>query len=111
VIAEHWSSGSGGANDGKSFNIFNADSGHWEQFWVDASGSRLLLSPGLVDGRMVKSGQQTKPDAGTALVQHERISWTPNADGSVRQLWESSKDGGNHWTVAFDGLYRHPAAK
>ena len=28
VIAEHWSSGSGGASDGKSFNIFNADSDH-----------------------------------------------------------------------------------
>jgi hypothetical protein len=23
----------------------------------------------------------------------------------VRQLWESSSDGGRTWTVAFDGIY------
>jgi hypothetical protein len=26
----------------------------------------------------------------------------------VRQLWESSGDDGQTWTVAFDGSYRHP---
>jgi len=60
---------------------------------------------------MVLSGQQLKPDAGTGLVQQERISWTPNDDGSVRQLWESSKDGGKSWAVVFDRLYRRPAAR
>ena len=34
-----------------------------------------------------------------------RITWTPNADGSVRQLWEST-DAKGAWTVAFDGLYK-----
>ena len=41
----------------------------------------------------------------------ERITWTPNADGTVRQHWEQSTDGGKTWTTAFDGLYRrkpHP---
>lgn len=111
VIAEHWSSGSGGANDGKSFNIYDRESDHWEQFWVDASGTRLLLSGGLVDGRMVLQGRHAKPNAKTGLAAHERISWTPHADGSVRQLWESSTDDGKTWTVAFDGLYRHPTKK
>jgi len=108
VIAEHWSSGSGGSNDGKSFNLYNGQTGRWEQFWVDAQGNRLLLSGGLVGGRMVLAGEQAKPDAETGLVQHERISWTPNADGSVRQLWESSKDAGKTWTIVFDGSYRRP---
>ena len=31
--------------------------------------------------------------------------WQPLPDGRVRQLWESSKDGGETWTVAFDGYY------
>lgn len=33
----------------------------------------------------------------------ERITWTPNADGTVRQHWEQSTDGGKTWTTAFDG--------
>ncbi|CAN5170593.1 hypothetical protein BH11PSE14_BH11PSE14_24070 [soil metagenome] len=44
----------------------------------------------------------------TGVVQRERITWTPNADGSVRQFWESSSDDGKRWTTAFDGLYKHP---
>jgi hypothetical protein len=34
---------------------------------------------------------------------------TPNADGSVRQLWETSRDG-QTWSVLFDGLYTRAAA-
>jgi hypothetical protein len=110
TISEHWSSATGGgANDGKSYNIYNADLKRWEQFWVDASGSRLMLSGGIVDGSMVLEGRQDLA-AADGVHQRERITWTPNADGSVRQLWESSKDEGKTWTVAFDGLYRHPAA-
>ena len=110
AIAEHWSSTTGGgANDGKSYNLYNAGLKRWEQFWVDAGGSRLMLSGGIVDGKMVLEGRQDLPDKATGVHQRERITWTPNADGSVRQLWESSKDEGKTWTVAFDGLYRHPA--
>jgi hypothetical protein len=38
----------------------------------------------------------------------QRITWSREADGSVRQLWESSSDGGRTWTAAFDGIYTHP---
>lgn len=107
AIAEHWSSGTGGANDGKSYNLYNRELGRWEQFWVDAKGNRLMLSGGLVDGNMVLEGRQERVDPKTGVRRRERITWTPNADGSVRQLWESSTDEGKTWTVAFDGLYRH----
>jgi hypothetical protein len=57
---------------------------------------------------MVLSGQRPARD-GSGMVLH-RISWTPNADGTVRQLWEASKDDGGTWAVLFDGLYaRSPA--
>jgi hypothetical protein len=108
VLLENWTGASGFA--GKSFNLYNADTGHWEQFWVDQTGSRLHLVGGLVDGAMVLRGVQDKPNSKTRLKQHERITWTPNADGSVRQLWETSNDDGATWVVSFDGLYRHTGA-
>ena len=108
TIAEHWQ-GAGGSN-GTSLNLYNAASGQWEQFWVDNSATRLHLIGGWRDGAMVLEGRQDKPDAKTGLVQRERITWTPNADGSVRQLWETSTDDGKTWAVSFDGLYRRASS-
>jgi hypothetical protein len=34
-----------------------------------------------------------------------RITWTPDRKGRVRQLWETSNNLGESWTVVFDGLY------
>ena len=110
VLAEHWTSATGnGANDGKSYNLYNAQGGQWEQFWVDAGGTRLLLAGSFAGNAMVLEGRQLKPDPKTGIVQRERITWTANADGSVRQLWQSSTDEGKTWNVAFDGMYTHPA--
>jgi hypothetical protein len=108
VIAEHWDSEGNTQGDGKSYNQFNAGLGKWEQFWVDASGMRLVLAGSFANGAMVLEGRQ-EPDPKTGIAGRERITWTANADGSVRQLWESSKDDGATWSVAFDGLYRRRA--
>ena len=35
-----------------------------------------------------------------------RLKLEPNADGTVRQLWETSSDDGKTWAASFDGLYR-----
>ena len=34
-----------------------------------------------------------------------RITWTANDDGTVRQVWASSEDDGQNWRTLFDGLY------
>ena len=71
---------------------------------MSAEGSPLLLR-GAFDGHaMVLSGDHASPQGGKPV--RERITWTRNADGSVRQRWDQSGDGGKTWTVAFDGLYR-----
>ena len=44
---------------------------------------------------MVLEGQTT--GAGAQVTRH-RITWTPNADGSVRQFWESTDDKGR-WST------------
>jgi hypothetical protein len=99
VLHEKYSTGRG--YSGESLNIYDAPRKVWHQTWVDTSGMLLKLEGGLRDGRMVLEGQTTGADG--ALTRH-RITWTPNADGSVRQFWEST-DAKGQWTVAFDGAY------
>jgi hypothetical protein len=45
----------------------------------------------------------------TGKPQQQRITWTPNADGTVRQFWDTSDDDGKTWVVSFDGIYRRQA--
>lgn len=86
---------------GMSLNGFDEDAGRWHQCWMDSTGGVLDLYGGLVDGSMVMTGE-TATEGATAI---DRISWTPNRDGTVRQHWERSKDQGASWTTVFDGLY------
>lgn len=106
ALEENWQ-GSGTAGvTGSSLNIYDRATGRWHQTWVDGNGLLLQLDGGIVNGAMVLSGERQRPDGG-GLMKH-RITWTPNEDGSMRQLWEVSRDG-QSWSVLFDGLYR-PAA-
>ncbi len=100
VIQEHWVGSQGGK--GESYNAYDATRGVWHQTWVDDSGTVLLLDGGLVEGKMVLSGTQGRPDK---LV-HNRITWTPVDSAQVQQLWESSTDGGKTWSPLFLGIYR-----
>lgn len=34
-----------------------------------------------------------------------RITWTPGENGTVHQVWEQTRDGGETWDVVFDGTY------
>ncbi len=88
---------------GESLSIYDATRKVWHQTWVDDGGMLLLLEGRSVAGKMVMEGQSVNPNA--PATKH-RITWSPNADGSVRQLWESSEATGN-WTLAFDGRYTH----
>jgi hypothetical protein len=90
VVHEHYVTGKG--YSGESLNIYDASRKLWHQSWVDSDGLLLTLE-GRWDGKsMVLEGMK------------QRITWTPNADGSVRQLWESAGSTGG-WTVVFDGKY------
>jgi hypothetical protein len=104
VLHERYDTGRG--YSGASLNTYDRGGKRWHQTWVDSSGLLLQLDGGLVDGRMVLEGETV--GAGGGKMRH-RITWTPNADGSVRQLWESTNAAGD-WTVAFDGKYTKAAA-
>jgi hypothetical protein len=103
ALNENWSGAQGG--NGKSYNAYDPRTKQWQQFWVSEQGNTLLLRGGLQGASMVMTGEHPSPQDGKP--QQERITWTPGADGSVRQLWEQSNDGGKTWAIAFDGLYRH----
>jgi len=99
VLRERYTTGRG--YGGESLNIYDAPRKVWHQTWVDTAGTLLVLEGGIRDGKMVLEGQTTGADA--QLTRH-RITWTANADGSVRQLWEST-DAKGQWSTTFDGLY------
>jgi hypothetical protein len=101
VLQESWSGSSGSA--GSSFNFYDPGIGKWRQFWVWRKGTTLELEGGYANGKMVLSGESTSRDGQTLL---NRITWHDNVDGTVRQHWQISKDGGKTWTTAFNGLYR-----
>jgi hypothetical protein len=100
VILEEWQS-AGSPYAGKSFNRYDSQTGKWEQVWVDTNGRELKLAGEYKDGKMVLEGESVRNGA-TIL---NRVTWYNNSDGTVRQHWVMSKDGGKTWTDAFDGLY------
>lgn len=99
VVHEHYTTEHG--YSGESLNIYDATRKVWHQTWVDTDGTLLVLEGAFHDGKMVLEG--------TLIDEHgkpvkQRITWTPKADTSVRQLWEAL-DGKGNWSVVFDGMY------
>jgi hypothetical protein len=102
-LLENWTGDpAAGGGSGKSLNTYNVAKGQWQQFWVGSGGGVLELAGALVNDSMVLTGEHDV--RGRHFT--ERITWTPNRDGTVRQHWEQSSDGGKSWQTVFDGLYR-----
>lgn len=100
VLMEEYANASG-SYTGKSFNYYDDADGKWHQIWVDNQGLRLKLSGGYADGKMIMSGEH--PQGEDTIL--DRITWHHNDDGTVRQVWDQSKDNGATWETVFDGLY------
>ena len=82
---------------GGSLNIFVPSTKQWEQFWIDSGGSRAFFKGGMQGEAMVLTGEWGPMT---------RMTYTPNDDGSVRQLVEQSSDKGKNWATAYDFTYR-----
>jgi len=87
---------------GGSLSIYVPGEKHWEQFWIDSSGSRAFFTGGWDGKAMVITGEWGGP-----LV---RMSYSKNGDGSVRQFGEQSTDKGQTWKPNFDFTYRPAVA-
>ena len=88
---------------GQSINVFDARRGLWHQTWIDSNSSLLVLEGGM-RGTSLAMSDATLPGRKDAARVNE-ITWTPNPDGSVRQHWRVTRDGGKTWETAFDGKY------
>lgn len=105
LLREQWRAV--GGTTGQSINFYDRTTGEWHQIWVDNSGNVLRFRGRLEGASLVYRGSTPRSDGGRT---DHRMTFTPNADGSVRQVWESSGDGGATWSVAFDGTYRRRPA-
>jgi hypothetical protein len=103
-LQENWTSARGGYT-GRSINAYRPETGQWHQTWLGNDGGLLLLDGTFANGKMVLEGKGLDQNGKPML---HRISWSPLAGGTLRQLWEQSTDEGKTWTTAFDGKYSHP---
>lgn len=102
ILSENWTSATSGFT-GTSMNFFNPATKQWEQLWIDNSGNSLKLKGKRVGNQMILASEAYIRADGKPYL--NRITWTANEDGTVRQLWEvMQKD--SVVNVAFDGLYR-----
>ena len=102
ALIERWQ-GRGGFT-GTSLNSWDAAGKQWRQHWVDNQGGLLQLAGGREGPGMVMHSREL-PSSGGGVAVHQRISWVPQPDGSVRQHWQRSDDAGATWTTVFDGRY------
>ena len=103
AIRENWSDPSGFS--GGSLNTFDARTGKWRQTWTDSANSWREFVGGLEDGKMVLVARRTARDDPSRTLT-ERMTFTHNADGSVRQYSDQSTDEGKTWSIRYDFTYR-----
>jgi len=100
LLIEHWES-NGGKFTGTSFNYFEPSDSSWNQLWIDNQASNLRLKGMHKANQMIMDDSDSAPPGSPV----NRITWTANDDGTVRQLWEQviSPDS---VSVLFDGIYK-----
>jgi len=103
ALREEWTNTQGGT--GQSLNYYNPGTKKWRQIWVSAGagGYSIDYDGGFEDGAMKMEGTIYYYAQGTTAP--FRGTWTPQADGSVRQFFEQYNSEAQEWQVWFDGLY------
>ncbi len=100
VVMENYAGGWG-----RSLNVYDRRLNRWTQTYVDATGFTLRLRGGLEDGTMVmRDAERTSVVSGTSY--KSVVGWIPQDDGTVRQKWFLSTDGGQTYSNIFDGVYQ-----
>lgn len=103
IILENWSDLAG--YSGKSFSRWNAAEKKWQQTWVDNKGGNIEFSEGRFEGdKMIfETSDLAQAKGGSAI---QRMTFSVQAPGKVRQHGQQSTDGGKTWTTSYDLEYR-----
>lgn len=101
TLRENWKDA---ALTGGSLNTYSTIDKRWHQTWTDSAGTWREFVGGLEGGRMILVWSYPSVHQPGKTVQ-ERLIFTPNADGSVRQYSDQTIDGTN-WVERYDYTYR-----
>ncbi len=103
VLMEYWEPNAGGRS--QSFNVYNSQNHRWEQTTVDNGGNVFYFHGNWneSEGQMILSGESVIEENEVWL---NRLSYTPQKDGSVHHLWEVSRDSGKNYLPFWECTYR-----
>jgi hypothetical protein len=102
-IVERWERISG--SSGTSLSFFVPSRGQWRHVWTGSGGTFVDVTGGLRDGEQMHlegTLEYVEPEQVVAF----RATWTPLADGQVRQRMEEFDLVSQTWVVWFDGIFR-----
>lgn len=90
---------------GKSYNMYNAATQKWQQYWIDNTGNITQYFNGYYEpGKMILQTNNSKVN--DTLWQIQKMTFYNLGPGKVRQLGETSSDNGKTWVTSFDLEYR-----
>jgi len=91
-----------GGGEGRSLSSWNPGLRRWEHYVADAQGVPILFTGGFIEGEL-----QLRADAASrrGAPQKWRLTLSRLPFGRVRQLGETSADGGRTWTAQYDFTY------
>jgi hypothetical protein len=107
ALIENWLDVNG--EEGKSLFYYLRGRKDWKQVWVQPGGvkeKRLIAR--YPDGAVRFQGELPRADGSIVL---DRTTLSPLPDGRVRQVIETSIDGGRTWDVGFDAYYSRVAER
>jgi ketosteroid isomerase-like protein len=102
ILTEHWVGAQGGT--GSSYNYYDTSDSSWNQLWIDNSGSILKLKGNKESGSMILKSELQK--GSKVAWYYNQITWTPNEDGTVSQLWQIFDKDHRLLQTAFLGIYQ-----
>lgn len=93
---------------GKSFTVYNPQSGTWKQTWVDNERAYLEFT-GHIEGDKRIFRRSFKNNSGDRIIQ--RMVFYDIKQNSFTWDWERSSDGGNHWELMWRIHYKRAEQK
>ncbi len=100
ILKENWKGAKGGT--GTSINFYNKADATWNQTWVSNTGNVLRLKGAFINGKMILKSELIK---GKKATYYNQVTWTPNQDGTVTQLWELYDKNEVLLRTLFKGIY------